>query len=93
MAGVTPVLVHNCGGQVEYGGNELSQAVIQERLKTGNKSNNFAAVRYTDADGFSQIAAAVSSKGLGSHAERKLLRKYGDSITEAYGIPAVHWDE
>ncbi|MFF4849405.1 nucleic acid/nucleotide deaminase domain-containing protein [Streptomyces sp. NPDC001194] len=84
LAGATPVLVHNCGGQVEYGGNELSQAVIQERLKTGNKSNNFAAVRYTDADGVSQIAVAVSSKGLGNHAERKLLRQYGDSITEAY---------
>lgn len=84
LAGATPVLVHNCGGQVEYGGNELSQAVIQERLKAGNKSNNFAAVRYTDADGVSQIAVAVSSKGLGNHAERKLLREYGDSITEAY---------
>ncbi|MFE7394369.1 nucleic acid/nucleotide deaminase domain-containing protein [Streptomyces sp. NPDC057582] len=84
LAGATPVLVHNCGGQVEYGGNELSQAVIQERLKTGNKANNFAAVRYTDADGVSQIAVAVSSKGLGNHAERKLLREYGDSITEAY---------
>ncbi|MFJ1600575.1 polymorphic toxin-type HINT domain-containing protein [Streptomyces sp. NPDC088261] len=84
LAGATPVLVHNCGGQVEYGGNELSQAVIQERLKTGNKSNNFAAVRYTDADGVSQIAVASSSKGLGNHAERKLLREYGDSISEAY---------
>ncbi|OKI34761.1 sugar-binding protein [Streptomyces sp. TSRI0281] len=84
VAGATPVLVHNCGGQVEYGGNELSQAVMQERLKTGNKLNNFAAVRYTDADGASQIAVAVSSKGPGNHAERKLLREYGDSITEAY---------
>ncbi|MFJ5838091.1 nucleic acid/nucleotide deaminase domain-containing protein [Streptomyces shenzhenensis] len=53
-------------------------------VKTGNKSNNFAAVRYTDASGDSQIAVAVSSKGLGNHAERKLLRQYGDSITEAY---------
>ncbi|MFE3942753.1 RHS repeat-associated core domain-containing protein [Streptomyces sp. NPDC059118] len=84
LAGATPVLVHNCGGQVEYGGNELSQAVMQERLKTGNKANNFAAVRYADADGVSQIAVAVSSKGLGNHAERKLLSEYGDSITEAY---------
>ncbi|WP_217621540.1 golvesin C-terminal-like domain-containing protein [Streptomyces lunaelactis] len=83
VAGTTPVLVHNCG-RVDYGGNDLSQAVIQERLRTGNKLNNFAAVRYTDADGASQIAVAFSSKGPGNHAERKLLRDYGDSITEAY---------
>ncbi|MER7335705.1 MULTISPECIES: polymorphic toxin-type HINT domain-containing protein [unclassified Micromonospora] len=44
LAGATPLLVHNCG-QVEYGSTDLSQAVIQERLKLNKKGNNFAAAR------------------------------------------------
>ncbi|MFZ4191226.1 polymorphic toxin-type HINT domain-containing protein, partial [Streptomyces pseudogriseolus] len=60
QAGATPVLVHNC--QVDYGSTDLSQAVIQERLRLGNKANNFAAARYTDSSGAERIMVAFSSK-------------------------------
>ncbi|NJP66346.1 sugar-binding protein, partial [Streptomyces sp. ventii] len=83
LAGVTPVLVHNC--QVEYGSTDLSQAVIQERLKLGNKANNFAAARYADSSGAEQVMVAFSSKGRGNHAEQKLIRAIGkDDISEIY---------
>ncbi|MBZ3902851.1 golvesin C-terminal-like domain-containing protein [Streptomyces griseiscabiei] len=83
LAGTTPVLVHNC--QVGYGSTDLSQAVMQERLRLGKTGNNFAAARYTDAAGVEQIAVAFSSKGRGNHAESKLLRQLGKgNITEIY---------
>ena len=83
LAGATPVLVHNC--QVGYGSTDLSQAVIQERLKLGNKANNFAAARYTDSSGVEQVMVAFSSKGRGNHAEQKLMRAIGkDNISEIY---------
>ncbi|WP_406492002.1 polymorphic toxin-type HINT domain-containing protein [Streptomyces sp. NBC_01604] len=83
LAGTTPVLVHNC--QVDYGSTDLSQAVMQERLRLGKTGNNFAAARYTDANGVSQIAVAFSSKGRGNHAEAKLLRQLGKgNVTEVY---------
>ncbi|MGW1715621.1 ricin-type beta-trefoil lectin domain protein [Streptomyces sp. NPDC002156] len=82
LAGAAPVLVHNC--EVEYGSTDLSQAVIQERLRTSNTGNNFAAARYVDSDGVSRIAVAHSSRGRGNHAELKLMREHGDSITEMY---------
>ncbi|MFI6816441.1 RHS repeat-associated core domain-containing protein [Nonomuraea sp. NPDC050328] len=78
----TPLLVHNC--QVDYGGNDLSRAVLQERLRTGNRGNNAAAVRVRNADGTDRIEVAFSSKGRGNHAELKLMRQFGDAIQEAY---------
>lgn len=85
LAGATSLLVHNC--QVSYGGNELSQRVIQERLRVGKKLNNGAAARYVDANGVEQIAVAFSSKGSRgyNHAEQKLIRLIGkDNIRELY---------
>jgi len=73
-----------CTGTTEPGSTDLSQAVIQERLRLGKKGNNFAAARYIDDNGVEQIAVAASSKGQFMHAERKLLRQYGDKITEVY---------
>ena len=85
LAGATSLLVHNC--EVSYGGNELSQRVIQERLRIGKKLNNGAAARYVDANGVEQIAVAFSSKGARgyNHAEQKLIRLIGkDNIKELY---------
>ncbi|MFF5292143.1 nucleic acid/nucleotide deaminase domain-containing protein [Paractinoplanes globisporus] len=82
VAGDTPVLVHNC--QVDYGDSDLSRSVMQERLRLNKKGNNFAAARYVDDNGVERIAVAYSSKGLGNHAERKLMRQFGDSIKEMY---------
>ncbi|MGC4896185.1 polymorphic toxin-type HINT domain-containing protein [Micromonospora sp. DT31] len=93
LAGTTPVLVHNCG-QVEYGSTDLSQAVIQERLKLGKTGNNFAAARVVGGDGVERIEVAFSSKGLGNHAEQKLMKKFGGQIKEMYSeFPALHGHE
>jgi RHS repeat-associated protein len=82
-AGDAAVLVHNC--EVEYGSTDLSQAVIQERLRLGKSANNFAAARYTDSSGAEQVMVAFSSKGRGNHAEQKLIRALGaDNISEVY---------
>jgi hypothetical protein len=89
VAGDTPVLVHNsnCGGQVEYGSTDLSQKTIQERLRLGKRNGNFAAARIVDSSGNERIEVAFASKGLGNHAERKLLQTplaEDESITEIY---------
>ena len=83
LVGGTPVLVHNACGKVEYGSTDLSQAVIQKRLQLNKEGNNFAAARVVE-NGVERIEVAYSSKGIGNHAERKLLRKFGGSITEMY---------
>jgi hypothetical protein len=83
LAGATALLVHNC--QVDYGGNELSQRVIQERLRIDKKLNNGAAARWVDDNGVEHIAVEFSSKGgAKNHAEQKLLRQYGGRIKEMY---------
>ncbi|MEV0904013.1 nucleic acid/nucleotide deaminase domain-containing protein, partial [Streptomyces hokutonensis] len=86
-AGTTPVLVHNC--QINPGDNELSQRVMQERLRINKRTGNGAAALIRSADGqSSRISVAFASKGLGNHAEAKLVNQFaleeGESIAEVY---------
>lgn len=86
IAGDTPVLVHNC--QITPGDNELSQRVMQERLRLGKRNGNFAAALIGDGSGNTRIAVAYATKGVGNHAERKLLDKVelqeGEKILQVY---------
>ncbi|MBB2947666.1 RHS repeat-associated protein [Actinoplanes lutulentus] len=82
IADQTSLLVHNC--QVEYGSTDLSQAVIQARLQSGNTGNTYAAVRYRDDNGVERIAVDHSIGGRDNHGEQRLHRQYGSSIIEMY---------
>jgi hypothetical protein len=72
LAAGAPVLVHNC--EVEYGSTDLSKAVQEQRIKDNNAGNNYAAAKYTDADGNPRIVVRRSSAGRGNHAEVKIMR-------------------
>ena len=96
VGGSVPVLVHNdsCGipgqetGQVAYGSTELSQETLQARALDGNRTNTYAAARYTDADGNTQTLVEHSNQF--GHAEKNMLTRLGelgvdpDSVTDLY---------
>jgi len=84
LVGAEPVLVHNndCG-QVDYGSSDLSQAVIQERLRLGDRGHQFAAA-WVENNGVRSLEVAVSRGGTAGHAERQLIDRFGSSVKEMY---------
>ena len=76
--------------QIDYfdnDGDELVNAVHNQRIADDNPNNNYAAARYIDQDGNAQIAVERSSgrvKGLNQHGEGKLFRTVDGTITDVY---------
>ncbi|WP_079190115.1 nucleic acid/nucleotide deaminase domain-containing protein [Actinacidiphila paucisporea] len=87
MAGTTPVLVHNCNGQIDYNSTDLSHAAYKARFKAGvSPGRNVAAAR---VDGLDEPVIGFS-KGGGYHSENHILDQLAEKgidpsrITELY---------
>jgi RHS repeat-associated protein len=74
LAGTTPVLVHNCNGQVDYGSTRLSQAVQKARIAQGNDGNNYAAAQLTHPETGEDMGIVVARSSGKTHAEQGIVQ-------------------
>ncbi|MFE5515044.1 polymorphic toxin-type HINT domain-containing protein [Streptomyces sp. NPDC056529] len=87
LAGAAPVLVHNCGGQIDYNSDELSNAAFEARVKSGiGDGRNVAAAHVEGLDkpiiGF--------SKGGGYHSENHILDQLAAKGIDPSKITAIY---
>ncbi|WP_457469783.1 polymorphic toxin-type HINT domain-containing protein [Streptomyces sp. TE4109] len=87
LAGATPVLVHNCGGQIDYNSDKLSSAAFEARVKSGiGDGRNVAAAHVKGLDkpviGF--------SKGGGYHSENHILDQLTAKGIDPRKITAIY---